>query len=181
MSVSVGRIKLVLFDVDGVLTDGTLYIGTDGESFKGFHVRDGVAVALLRAHGIRTGVLSGRTSRPLERRVQELGVDVTVMGLSRKLEGLAQVSEQLGVTPAEIAYVGDDVIDLPLVGSVARFYAPADAHPLVRDRADVVLSARGGEGAAREAAEHLLSSDGASLDDIYAPLLANWSDESAIQ
>lgn len=176
-----GPIRLLLLDVDGVLTDGTLLFGSDGETVKGFNVRDGLAVALLRAHGVATGVLSGKSSAPLDFRIKQLGFDVAVTGRLEKRDALAGIVQQLGISPSEVAYVGDDVVDLPLAGHVGLFYAPADAHPLVKDRADHVLALGGGRGAAREAAEHVLTSAGLSLEDAYAPLIRDWSAHHAVQ
>lgn len=176
-----GQIRLVLFDVDGVLTNGTLLLDGNGEALKAFNVRDGLAVALLRAHGIRTGVLSGKASSPLDFRIRQLGFDVAITGKLEKEDALAAIGEQEGLDYASIAYVGDDVVDLPLVGLVGRFYAPADAHPLVLAHADHVLASRGGGGAARETADHILVSAGLTLEQAYAPLLKQWGRLNAVQ
>lgn len=164
-------IELVLFDVDGVLTDGTIWMDGDGEAVKGFHVQDGLAVSLLRTHGIRSGVLSGKTSAPLDARIAQLGFDVAVTGKIGKAAALAAICEDQAIAPERIAFVGDDVVDLPLVGTVGRFYAPADAHPLVQEAADVVLTRDGGRGVAREAAEHVLADRGLSLHTMYRPFI----------
>jgi 3-deoxy-D-manno-octulosonate 8-phosphate phosphatase (KDO 8-P phosphatase) len=174
LSGSEGGIQLVLFDVDGVLTDGTIYVDGSGELMKSFNVRDGLAISLLRVHGIRTGVLSGKSSSSLDFRVQELGFDVVVTGRLEKRSAYEEIRNDEGLSDSQIAYVGDDVVDLPLAGQVGRFYAPADAHPLVLDRADHVLTAVGGRGAAREAAEHLLLTRGLSLEQVYAPMMDKW-------
>ncbi|MGY4859448.1 KdsC family phosphatase [Cryobacterium sp. AP23] len=174
-------IKLLLLDVDGVLTDGTLFIGSAGEAYKGFSVRDGLAVALLRAHGIRTGILSGKSSPSLDFRITQLGIDLAITGRIDKQEALAEILQRAGLTADEVAYVGDDVVDLPLAGLVGQFYAPADAHPLVKQSADYVLSTAGGRGAAREAAEYILDSAGLSIEQAYAPLIGQWGVHRAIQ
>lgn len=176
-----GPIRLVLFDVDGVLTDGSLILDGEGEAVKAFNVRDGLAVALLRAHGIRSGVMSGKTSRPLDFRVRQLGFDVAVTGKLEKVHALESIVRQEGLDASAIAYVGDDVVDLPLAGRVGRFYAPADAHPLVLTHADHILIARGGRGAAREAVDHILLSGGLTLEQAYAPLLEQWERFDAVQ
>lgn len=176
-----GPIRLVLFDVDGVLTDGSLVFSKDGEVLKKFNVRDGLAVALLRAHGIRVGVLSGKSSGPLDYRVTQLGLDVAISGRLDKLEALRGIVESESVEYSAVAYVGDDVPDLPLAGRVGIFYAPSDAHLLVRKRADHVLTMRGGYGAGREAAEHLLMSSGMTLEEAYAPLIEQWERFDAVQ
>lgn len=164
-------IELVLFDVDGVLTDGTLLIGPEGEALKPFNVRDGVAVGLLRQHGIKSGVLSAKSSQPLLTRATQLGMDVVKLGFSRKLEAIAQISAEWQIPPARIAFAGDDIIDIPVMRRVGVAYAPADAHPLVRKVATYVTASRGGRGVAREIAEDLLAARGLTLAEMYAHLL----------
>ncbi|NRB56852.1 MAG: HAD hydrolase family protein [Salinicola sp.] len=167
------QIELVLFDVDGVLTDGTLLIGPEGEALKPFNVRDGVAIGLLRQHGIKSGVLSAKSSQPLMTRATQLGMDVIKIGFSRKLEAIQQIAEEQGIAADRIAFAGDDVIDIPVMREVAAAYAPADAHPLVLDTADYVTKAEGGRGVAREIAEDLLSARGLDLAGMYAHLLGD--------
>ena len=176
-----GPIRLVLFDVDGVLTDGSLIFDSTGEALKTFNVRDGLAIALLRVHGIRSGVLSGKTSGALDFRIQQLGFDVAVTGQLAKSEAFEAICIEEALENLSIAYVGDDVVDLPLAGRAGRFYAPADAHPLVMRRADHILTARGGHGAAREVAEHVLMSGGLSLEQAYEPLMRQWGNFHAVQ
>lgn len=176
-----GAIKLVLFDVDGVLTDGTLYIASNGEAMKTFSVRDGVAIALLRAHGLQCGIISGKSSPALDFRIQQLKFDVVATGRNDKLAALAEVLVQVGLNEEETAFVGDDVVDLPLLPRVGAFYAPSDAHPLVLDAAHHVVRAIGGHGVAREVAEHVLLSGGLDLAAAYAPLCSSWADVSDIQ
>lgn len=176
-----GPIRLVLFDVDGVLTDGTLFLDGQGELVKPFNVRDGLAVGLLRAHGILSGVLSGKASAPLDYRIRQLKFDVAVTGKLEKREAYAALKREHALEDAEVAYVGDDVVDLPLAGLVGRFYAPADAHPLVLARADHVVGAKGGHGVAREVAEHVLHSGGLGLEHAYQPLMDQWDRHHAVQ
>ena len=176
-----GPIRLVLFDVDGVLTDGTLFVDGQGELAKPFNVRDGLAVGLLRAHGILSGVLSGKSSAALDYRIRQLRFDIAVTGRLEKREAYAAIKREHGLEDAQIAYVGDDVVDLPLAGLAGQFYAPADAHPLVLARADHVVAARGGQGVAREVAEHLLRSGGLDLESAYAPLIGQWDRHHAVQ
>jgi 3-deoxy-D-manno-octulosonate 8-phosphate phosphatase (KDO 8-P phosphatase) len=168
-------IRLVLFDVDGVLTDGSLHYSPSGEEVKVFNARDGVAFALLRKHGVRTGIISGRSGSALVRRAANLEVEFVKTGQSNKRDALDDILAASDLHPGEVAFVGDDVLDLPLAGYVGRFYAPADAHTLVLAAADVVLRADGGRGAAREAAEHVLISHGMSLSEAYAPLIDDHS------
>lgn len=176
-----GPIRLVLFDVDGVLTDGTLFLDGQGELVKPFNVRDGLAVGMLRAHGIRSGVLSGKASAPLDYRVAQLGFDIAVTGRLAKREAYAAIKREHALEDSAIAYVGDDVIDLPLAGLVGYFYAPADAHPLVLASADHVVKASGGRGVAREVAEHVLERGGVRLEQAYRPLIEQWSLHNAAQ
>lgn len=176
-----GPIKLVLFDVDGVLTDGTLHLDGEGEAIKTFNVRDGLAISLLRAHGIRSGVLSGKASAPLEYRIRQLKFDVAITGKLEKQEAYRAIKREQGLDNIQIAYIGDDVVDLPLIGQVGVFYAPSDAHDLVRASADHVLQTRGGRGVARELAEHLLQADGLSLEEVYHPLIDQWNCHHAVQ
>lgn len=176
-----GPVKLVLFDVDGVLTDGTLHIGSEGEQIKAFNVRDGIAISLLRAHGIRSGVLSGKASKALDYRVRQLRFDLAITGQLEKLGAYSAIKAEQKLTDAQIAYVGDDVVDLPLAGLVGSFYAPADAHSLVLSVATHVASANGGRGVAREVAEHILLSGGLTLEEMYLPLMNQWSSHDAVQ
>ncbi len=180
-SIYSGPVRLVLFDVDGVLTDGALHIGSEGEVFKNFNAKDGVAVALLRAHGIRSGIVSGKASAALDYRVRQLKLDLAVTGCHDKLSAYADLKRELGLNDEQIVFVGDDVIDLPVMRQVALSYAPADAHELVRRQVSHVTQARGGQGVAREAAEHLLRLGGLGLEDTYSPLLDEWSLHDAQQ
>lgn len=176
-----GPIRLVLFDVDGVLTDGSLHIDGQGEHAKVFNVRDGLAVALLRAHGIRVGILSGKSSAPLDYRIRQLKFDVAVTGHLEKRKAYGEIKGGQELADAQIAYVGDDVVDLPLAGLVGLFYAPSDAHPLVLAEADHVVNTRGGFGVAREVAEHILLTGGLTLKQAYRPLIEHWGHYHDVQ
>lgn len=176
-----GPIRLVIFDVDGVLTDGQLYIDGQGEAFKAFNVRDGLSVSLLKAHGIKAGVLSGKTSSSLDFRIQQLKFDFAVTGKLEKKSAYEKVKADLGLEDYQIAYVGDDVVDLPLAGVVGSFYAPSDSHPLVLQQATYVTTSKGGRGVAREVAEHILCLGGVDLENAYRPLINHWSEFNAVQ
>jgi 3-deoxy-D-manno-octulosonate 8-phosphate phosphatase (KDO 8-P phosphatase) len=176
-----GAIQLVLFDVDGVLTDGKLHITGEGESMKTFHAQDGVAIALLRAHGIRSGILSGKHSAALAWRAEQLRVDVLVTGCDDKRAAYERIKLERHLADSQIAYVGDDVIDLPVLEAVGMSYAPANAHRLVRQRVNRVTACAGGEGVAREVAEHILFKAGLSLEESYWPLLAQWGSHDITQ
>jgi 3-deoxy-D-manno-octulosonate 8-phosphate phosphatase (KDO 8-P phosphatase) len=167
--------------VDGVLTDGALHFNGDGESIKSFSVRDGVAIGLLRQYGIATGVLSGRCSAPLARRTKELGFDVVVTGSGDKLSAYEAIKQEWKLADEQIAYVGDDVIDLPVMLRVGRAFAPGDAHVLVLRHADHVTRARGGHGVAREVAENVLLADGLTLDQIYQSFITGEACHAIVQ
>lgn len=175
------QIRLMLWDVDGVLTNGDIFISAEGESFKQFNVKDGVAVALLAKHGVKTGVLSGKQSPALSKRCEQLGLDIVMTGIHNKIAALSAICKELSITPKQVAYIGDDVIDLEVMRHVALTFAPADAHMLIKNEADVVTQASGGSGVAREAAEHLLMSRGLSMDEVYKPLMDAWNATVVVQ
>ncbi len=159
--------RAAIFDVDGVLTDGRLYIGEQGEVFKAFHVLDGHGLKLLAQAGIATIVITGRDSAAVRRRMADLGLADAHFGISDKL-GLAQaLLAERGLAWAEVAAMGDDWPDLPLLARAGFACAPANAHAEARALAHHVTAARGGEGAAREFCDLLLMASGR-----YAALLA---------
>jgi 3-deoxy-D-manno-octulosonate 8-phosphate phosphatase (KDO 8-P phosphatase) len=135
------RVDVVVFDVDGVLTDGRLYLGDDGTEFKAFHVRDGHGFKLLREAGVKTAALSGRRSSAVTRRLEELQVDLHRQGCQHKDQDFADLLRHFG---------GDDVIDLPAMRMAGLPVAVADAHPTVRAAARWTTALGGGRGAARE-------------------------------
>ena len=164
-------VRLLAMDVDGVLTDGTLYYGADGEALKGFHVRDGLGVRLLRDAGVTLAVISARASAPLVRRVQDLKIEHARFGVEHKGEALDRLRLEQGLDRAEVAFVGDDLIDLPAMRCAGLAITVADGHALVKQQADWVTEAAGGRGAVREIADALLAARGA-LDDACHRLLA---------
>jgi len=166
-------IQLVLFDVDGVLTDGSLYVGLDGEVFKKFNAKDGVAVTLLKAHGIQVGVISGKASKALDFRIKQLDFDHSITGCSNKLSALECLLERIGLGFDQVAFVGDDIIDIPVMKKVGLSIAPADAHELAINAAHYVTLLKGGEGVARESAELILRKSGLSLSDMYVDMLGS--------
>lgn len=149
-------LKLFITDVDGVLTNGSIEYDDTGNETKTFHVRDGLALKLLRDMGWRTAVLTGRASPCVTLRVRELKVDFFLSGVDNKGQGLEDICAMADVEPSEVAYVGDDLIDLPAMTRCGYPIAVADASPEVRQVAQHVTAARGGNAAVREAAEHLL-------------------------
>ena len=157
---SADRIRAVLLDIDGVLTDGRIGYGADAAEVKFFDVRDGLGIKLLQAGGIRVGVLSGRSSQANRQRAQELRLDVVVEGESDKVAGLGKALGELGVAAEECCYVGDDLLDVPVMRRVGLAVAVADAADEVRGAAHLVTGHGGGHGAVREVAEWLLKQAG---------------------
>ena len=150
------RVRFLVLDVDGVLTDGRLYYGARGETLKVFHVRDGHGLKLLAAAGITAAVISGRRSVMTTRRCRELGVRHMLQGVADKLAAFQRLRGRLGLSSNECACVGDDVPDVPLMREVGLAFAVADAHPQARSAAHVVTHLAGGQGAVREVCDYLL-------------------------
>ncbi|HET7758172.1 MAG TPA: HAD-IIIA family hydrolase [Steroidobacteraceae bacterium] len=150
-------IRLLVLDVDGVLTDGRLYFGPQGEALKVFDVRDGLGLTTLAGAGVELAVISGRRSPMVSRRCRELGVRHVHQGARDKLATFERLRGRLGLAAAVCACVGDDLPDLPLMRAVGLAFAVADAHPRVRRAADVVTRRSGGRGAVREVCELLLA------------------------
>ncbi|MCC7412447.1 MAG: HAD hydrolase family protein [Gammaproteobacteria bacterium] len=153
-------VRLALFDVDGVLTDGRLYLGAAGEELKVFHSRDGHGLVMLREHGIHVGVISGRSSPIVVQRMATLGVEIVEQGCHDKREALQRVLARTGCAPASTAFTGDDLPDLPVMAVVGLAVAVADAHPSVRERSHWCTRAPGGRGAVREVCDLLLAARG---------------------
>lgn len=154
------RIRLLIFDVDGVLTDGSLYLGDDGQEYKAFHSRDGHGIKMLQANGVQAAVITGRTSRVVIHRMDNLGIKHVYQGQEDKRVALDDLLTRLSVTGDEAAYVGDDVVDLPAMRRVGLAIAVQDAHPAVKRHAHWQTPSRGGRGAARDVCELLLEAQG---------------------
>lgn len=150
------RVRLLVLDVDGVLTDGRLYFSAQGEEIKCFHVRDGAGIVALCAAGIEIAIISGRDSPAVTYRMRELGVQRVHQGVADKRLALREMLSSLSLDASAVACIGDDVPDLGLLESVGLAVAVADAHPLVRERAHVVTRLPGGKGAVREVCDMLL-------------------------
>ena len=165
------RVKLLLMDCDGVLTDGRIWILENGEDQKAFHTRDGLGLELLHRAGLRSGVISGRNSSALARRAQSLGISFVWQGREDKREAFADTLAQAGITRDEVAFVGDDLTDLPLMAQSALAVAVADAVAEVKSRAHYVTTANGGNGAVREVVELILKAQG-RWDDVVKSYLA---------
>jgi 3-deoxy-D-manno-octulosonate 8-phosphate phosphatase (KDO 8-P phosphatase) len=165
------RIKLLLMDCDGVLTDGRIWILENGEDQKAFHTRDGLGIDLLHRAGLKSGIISGRTSSALERRAQSLGVSYLWQGRDDKRQAFADTLAQAQVVNQEVAFIGDDLTDLPLMGQSGLAVAVADAVAEVRERAHYVTQANGGNGAVREVVELILRAQG-RWDDLIKSYLS---------
>jgi 3-deoxy-D-manno-octulosonate 8-phosphate phosphatase (KDO 8-P phosphatase) len=150
------RIRLLLFDVDGVLTDGRVIVHADGTESKSFGIRDGIAIVWAQRAGLQVGLLSARTSATTTHRAAQLGVTIVHQGVLKKLEGYERIVAGAGVGDPEVAYMGDDIVDLAVLARVGLSAAPADAVAEVRSSVDWVSSAEGGQGAARELIETVL-------------------------
>lgn len=151
------NIRLLVLDVDGVLTDGRLYFGPRGEALKVFHARDGHGIVQLRRAGLAVAVISGRRSPMAAVRCRELGIAHVHQGVADKLAVFTRLCARLKISPAACACVGDDLPDLPLLNTVALSFAVADAHPTVRRAAGHVTRLPGGMGAVREVCDLLLT------------------------
>ena len=154
------RVRLMLFDVDGVLTDGTLYLGQGGELMKAFNVRDGHGLKMLRESGIEVGLLSTRQSAIVEARASELGIALVLQGATDKRAVLGRLLAERNLTAEHCGYMGDDLVDLPVLVHCGFAAAVADAPEPVRARAHYVARASGGHGAAREVCEFILRAQG---------------------
>jgi 3-deoxy-D-manno-octulosonate 8-phosphate phosphatase (KDO 8-P phosphatase) len=150
-------VRLAVFDVDGVLTDGRLYYGAGGEELKVFHVHDGFGLKRLQAAGVILAIISGRDSAAVTRRMQDLGVEHVFQGDEHKLPIFERLLKQLRLTPEQCACVGDDLPDLPLLQRAGLAVAVANARPAIKQVAHHVTVARGGHGAAREVCDLILA------------------------
>ncbi|WP_240009622.1 KdsC family phosphatase [Marinomonas algicola] len=151
-------LKLVVFDVDGVLTDGSLLYSEQGEQLKRFNVKDGVAIKLLPKWGVEVAIITAKDSPPLRKRMQDLGVKHFYPGCHNKAEAFKELAETLAIDLKDTAYVGDDVIDLQVMPLAGVSFCPADAHVLLTRFCDISLSKFGGKGVAREVADIVLAS-----------------------
>lgn len=149
-------IELLIMDVDGTLTDGKVYLGAQGEEMKAFHIKDGLGIVKLRQRGIVPVILTGRTASVVARRAAELGIGEVWQGVADKAAALEQLKQKYHCEKSQIAYIGDDENDLPVMALCGLVGCPADAAQRVRARADFVCSLNGGEGAVREFIEHIL-------------------------
>lgn len=163
-------VRLMIFDVDGVMTDGGLYYTDAGEELKAFNSLDGHGLKMLRNSGVQLAILTGRTSKLVEHRARNLGIDHLVQGAHDKLSAFTKLLSETGFTPEQCGYMGDDVVDLPVMRRVAFAVAVPDSPTLVRQHAHYVTGARGGHGAVREACEIVMQAQG-TLEAQLAPYL----------
>jgi len=150
------RIKLVIFDVDGVLTDGSLFLSDDGQEYKAFNSKDGFGMRLLQDAGIDIGIITGRESTLVKLRMEELGITQVMQGRREKGPALDELMEITGLSIEQIAYVGDDVVDLPIMCRVGLSIAVQDARPIVKKHAHWITESPGGRGAGRDVCELIL-------------------------
>ncbi len=155
------QVRLVIFDVDGVLTDGSLFLGDDGQEYKAFHSRDGHGMKMLQRTGVTLAIITGRTSEVVRTRMEHLGIPHVYQGQHDKLQAYRELKEILHLSDEQIAYVGDDVVDLPIMRRVGLSIAVADAHPLARHHSHWQTHSPGGRGAAREVCEFIMEAQDA--------------------
>lgn len=165
------KIKLLLLDVDGVLTDGSIIYNDNSEETKVFNVKDGLGLRLLMEAGINIGIITGRSSKALYHRCKNLGITMIFDSIRDKAAVLDIITEQTGIYPEEMAFIGDDLPDLPLMRNIELSIAVADSNKVVLEKACMVTSAKGGAGAVREVCEAILKAQGL-WDKI--PLVAEW-------
>ena len=160
MEKQLAKIKLLLLDVDGVLTDGRIIYDSQGNELKAFDVKDGHGLKMVQRAGIKVGIITGRNSAVVSRRAQELGIDILYQGALRKLEPYLEILSGQDLLDEQVAYVGDDIVDLPILSRVGFSATVADAVPDVLSFVDYVATRPGGGGAVREICDLLLRASG---------------------
>lgn len=163
------RIKLMAFDVDGVLTDGTIWYSAEGDVMKGFSTLDGHGLRMLQMAGLELAIITGRRSGALEQRCANLGITRLYQGVEDKRAVLMTLCSELALTTAHAGYMGDDIVDLPILGVCGFAATTADGHPMVRERVDYAAQRPGGRGAVREVCDLILDAQGR-----LAPLVERW-------
>jgi len=154
------EIKLVIFDVDGVLTNGGLFLGDDGQEYKAFHSRDGHGMVMLMQTGVQIGIITGRSSDVVRIRMESMGIEHVFQGHRDKIPPYEELKQKLGLDDSVIAYVGDDVVDLPIMRRAGLAIAVQDAHPFVKQHAHWQTSHGGGLGAGRDVCEMIMEAQG---------------------
>ena len=153
-------IRLVIFDVDGVLTDGSLFLGDDGQEYKAFNSRDGHGMKMLQATGVDIGIITGRTSQVVKHRMDSLGIKHVYQGQLDKLPAFEELLQKLELSYSQVAYVGDDVVDLPILVRVGLAIGVQDAHNLVKQHCHWITPNNGGRAAARDVCELIMQAQG---------------------
>ena len=162
------KIKLVIFDVDGVLTDGSLFFGDDGQEYKAFYSRDGLGIKMLQRTGVEVGVITARNSELVKHRMKNLDIQHFYQGRLDKIVAYQEMIETLNVTPEQTAYAGDDVVDLPVMKQVGLAIAVQDAHPFVKKHSHWITDHNGGRGAARDICELIMEAQGTLEEQLNA-------------
>ncbi|MDH5483863.1 MAG: 3-deoxy-manno-octulosonate-8-phosphatase KdsC [Gammaproteobacteria bacterium] len=166
------RVKLIIFDVDGVLTDGALFLCDDGKEYKAFNSRDGHGFRMLReGSDVEVAIITGRSSRVVSHRMEELGIQHVYQGQRDKRQAFQELLAKTGISAAEVAYVGDDVVDLPIMSQVGLAICVQDAHPFVKKHSDWITPHVGGRGAGRDVVEMILQARG-RLDEMLASYIS---------
>ena len=163
------KLKLLILDVDGVLTDGKLFFDDQGKEYKSFHARDGHGIKLLRQTGVEVAVISGRKSQSVELRMKSLGIEHVYQGREDKIGAFEEIVRKMGITNDQVAHVGDDLLDLPIMIRVGLAIAVNDANFAVKERADWCTRTQGGHGAVREVCDLIMQAQGtfAAVLDTY--------------
>ncbi|MGD0037044.1 MAG: HAD-IIIA family hydrolase [Bacteroidota bacterium] len=156
LSFNLEHIKLLLLDVDGVMTDGGLYFSNSGDEFKRFNSQDGYGIAKLQRAGIKVGIITGRLSKIVKRRAKELEITEVYQNFKNKIDAYKSIKKKFDLTDANIAYIGDDEFDLAVLKCVGFSAAPADAMPVVKEQVHYVCTCGGGNGAVREVIDLIL-------------------------
>jgi len=153
-------IKILLLDVDGVLSNGKLYFSNSGDEIKSFHIHDGLGIKLLQQSGVDVGIITGRDSHIVKRRAENLGIKTIIQGREDKLTAMNEVMASKGLTLEEVAYMGDDLPDLPAIRKAGLGMTVANGQEIVRQHADWISNLNGGDGAVREACELIMAAQG---------------------
>ncbi|MCE1241651.1 phenylphosphate carboxylase subunit delta [Oryzomicrobium sp.] len=175
---SATTLKLMAFDVDGVMTDGRLYFTDDGSEVKAFHTLDGQGLKMLAGAGVQLAIITGRRSNCVAHRAHNLGIDLLFQGVHDKHAVMADLLKRRGLTFAEAGYMGDDVVDLPVMRACGFSATPANGHAVVKQYATLTTQLKGGEGAVREVCDHLLAAQD-RLEAALAPYLVTFPDGAA--
>ena len=166
------HIKLVIFDVDGVMTDGSLFFGDEGEEYKAFNSLDGHGLRMLQECGVKVAIITGRQSNVVKHRMHDLGVSLIYQGYRDKIPAFEALLKEVALNKNQITYVGDDVVDLPIMSQLDFTIAVQNAHPFVKQHSHWITNRSGGRGAVRDVCEFILEAKGL-LDDKLRSYLYN--------